>query len=343
MTTFRDVLNGHNTGDNEIDFRPWWRWSLPAASTLTLASALLVVFVGFNLSIDFEGGGIYEVEVPAGTTVADVREAISQTDVRIQLVESADGVATARVQTAGDQIGASATIVGELAEFSEVSIDEVAINEVGPTWGKQITNKALRALVFFFIAVGIYLSFSLEWQMALGALASVVHDLLVTAGVYIVLGLEVSPATVVALLTIMGYSIYDTVVVFDKVKENEAELYPGLKKESYGAEGPPRRARPRPVIDFAALANTATNQVMMRSINAAVTSVLPTVSMLVIGGMLLGGETLYDFGLALFVGLIAGTYSSVFFSMPLQVWIKTKTDPSAKNAERPKVPTKSLL
>ncbi len=301
--TVRDIFNNTST----IDFRPSWKLTLPLAGLVSVVSAILIVAVGFNLSIDFEGGGIYEVQVPSDVTVESAREVIQETDVRIQIVENADGESSVRVQTGAEQLENSDQILAELVELSGLTEDDVSINEVGPTWGDQITGKALRALLFFFIAVAIYLWLTLEWQMAVGAIAAVVHDLLFTAGIYVIVRFEVSPATVIALLTIMGYSLYDTVVVYDKVKENEEENV-GKKPAEYSD-----------------VVNTSMNQVLMRSINTTLTTVLPVVSMLVIGGLFLGGATLRDFALALFIGLLAGTYSSVFVASPLLVWLRSKT------------------
>ncbi|MEZ5379812.1 MAG: protein translocase subunit SecF [Acidimicrobiales bacterium] len=321
--TLRDIFNN----SSNIDFRPSWKFTLPLAGAVSLISAILIVVVGFNLSIDFEGGGIYEVQVPADVTVESARSVITETDVRIQIIENADGDSYVRVQTGAEQLDNSDQIISELVEVSGRTADEISINEVGPTWGDQITNKALRALVLFFIAVAVYLSLTLEWEMAVGAIVAVIHDLLLTAGVYVIVRFEVSPATVIALLTIMGYSLYDTVVVYDKVKENEAE--------NTG----------RKPAELSDLVNTSMNQVLMRSINTTLTTVLPVVSMLVIGGLFLGGATLRDFALALFIGLLAGTYSSIFVASPLLVWLKQRmpekpaTDTKSKPSITPLGPT----
>ncbi len=312
--TLRDIFNNNSS----IDFRPSWKFTLPIAAFVSVASAVLIFFVGFNLSIDFEGGGIYEVQVPSDVDVEQARSVITETDVRIQIIENADGASYVRVQTGAEQLENSDQIIGELVELSGLTADDISINEVGPTWGDQITNKALRALVLFFVAVAVYLSLTLEWEMAVGAIAAVIHDLLLTAGVYVIVRFEVSPATVIALLTIMGYSLYDTVVVYDKVKEHDDE---NLGKGAVG---------------FSDLVNTSMNEVLMRSINTTLTTVLPVVSMLIIGGFFLGGATLRDFALALFIGLLAGTYSSIFVASPILVWIKSKLPEKAAPAAKPK-------
>ena len=289
---------------SNIDFRPIWSKSVKISGTLFVFAILLFFVRGVNLSIDFEGGGLFEVPVSQETTVGDARGAINIADAKIQTVTDTDGTKFIRVQTPSGAVEDPREIVADLAALGGVSADEVSITTVGPTWGDQITNKALRALVFFFIAVAAYLAWSLEWRMAIGAVVAVVHDLALTAGVYSLFGFEVSPATVIALLTILGYSIYDTVVVYDKVLENAPER----------------------VQNYTALVNRSMNQVLMRSINTTITTVLPVLSMLAIGGFFLGGDSIRSFGLALFIGLLLGTYSSIFLAAPLLAWLHERDD-----------------
>ena len=293
-------------GETSIDFRPLWARSVPISTALVVISLLLLLVRGLNLSIDFEGGGVWEVPVAESVTVADGRQAVpGLEDARVQLVQDPDRGSFIRVQSGTADIERSSEIVAGLAELGQVSVDEVSVSTVGPTWGSQITAKALRALVFFFLAVAGYLAWRLEWRMAIGALLAVVHDLAVTAGVYSLFGFEVSPATIIALLTILGYSLYDTVVVYDKVLENQ---------NSPVGDG----------VSHTELINRSMNQVLMRSINTTITTVLPVASMLIIGGVLLGGATLRDFALALFIGLILGTYSSIFLAAPILAWLKER-------------------
>lgn len=292
-------------GTNDIDFVPLWRRTLPVSMALMVASFLAVVILGLNLSIDFDGGGIFEVPVDDDVTVADARDAVSVTDARIQTVVDIDGNRFIRVQTGTDALDQSGAVVDELAALGGVSPDEVSVNTVGPTWGDQITDRAVRALIFFVVLVAIYLAFTLEWPMAVGAIIAVVHDLILTTGIYAILGFEVSPATLIALLTIMGYSLYDTVVVFDKVKETEPA--------STGAK-----------LEQSRMVSNSMNRVVMRSINTTITTVLPVLSMIVVGVLFLGGADLMDFALALFVGLLLGTYSSLFVAAPVLVWIRDR-------------------
>jgi preprotein translocase subunit SecF len=309
------VLRSLYRGDVNIDFRPWWRRSVIISGAVVVIALLLLLIRGLNLSIDFEGGGVWEVPVPDSVDVAEARATLpGMEDARVQRVEDPDRGTFIRVQSGTVDIDRSPEIVAALAELGQVSGDEVSVSTVGPTWGSQITGKALRALILFFLAVAVYLAWTLEWRMAIGALAAVIHDLTITAGVYSLFAFEVSPATIIALLTILGYSIYDTVVVYDKVLENQ---------DSPVGDG----------VTPTELINRSMNQVLMRSINTTITTVLPVASMLIIGGVLLGGATLRDFALALFIGLILGTYSSIFLAAPLLAWLKER-EPVTDDARR---------
>jgi preprotein translocase subunit SecF len=182
----------------------------------------------------------------------------------------------------------------------------VSVNEVGPSWGKAVTNKARTALIAFFIAITIYISFRFEWKMAIAAIVAVVHDILVTVGVYSLSRFEVTPATVVAFLTILGYSLYDTIVVFDRIEENTRGL---------SASGR---------MTYADTVNLSMNQVLMRSLNTSFVAILPVASVLGIGAYILGATALQDFGLALLVGLLTGAYSSIFIASPVLVFLKER-------------------
>ena len=176
---------------------------------------------------------------------------------------------------------------------------QVSITDVGPTWGSQITEKAIMAVLVFFIVVVVYISFRFEWKMAIAALIAVIHDLLVTAGIYSLSGFQVTPDTVIAVLTILGYSLYDTVVVFDRVGENTKGL---------GASGR---------MTYEDIVNLSMNQTLARSINTSLVAILPVLSVLVIGAQILGATTLQYFGLALVIGLTSGAYSSIFIASPV--------------------------
>jgi preprotein translocase subunit SecF len=204
------------------------------------------------------------------------------------------------VQSKQDEVTAA------IAKVAHTTPAQVSVNEVGPSWGKAVTNKARTALIAFFVAISIYISFRFEPKMAVAAIVAVVHDILVTVGVYSISRFEVTPATVVAFLTILGYSLYDTIVVFDRVEENTRGL---------SASGR---------MTYADTVNLSMNQVLMRSINTSLAAILPVLSVLVIGAYVLGATALQDFGLALLVGLITGAYSSIFIASPVLTILKER-------------------
>jgi preprotein translocase subunit SecF len=177
---------------------------------------------------------------------------------------------------------------------------------VGPSWGASLTKDAARALIVFFIVIAAYMSWTLEWRMAVSALLAVVHDVILTLGFYSIFGFEVTPATVISVLTILGFSLYDTIVVYDRVQEN-AGRYDRQGKYTYNA-----------------IMRRSLNQVLMRSLNTTFVAILPVVAILVIGGVIYGQATMLDFSLALLVGLVAGAYSSIAIAAPVVVWLKER-------------------
>jgi preprotein translocase subunit SecF len=209
-----------------------------------------------------------------------------------------------RVQSAEINPAQEERVTDALAQYGGVDRNDVSVDTVGPTFGDQVRNNAVKALIVFFLVVSAYLAFRFEWKMAIAAIVAVVHDILVTVGVYAITGFEVTPATVVAFLTILGFSLYDTVVVFDKVKENVATLGT-VRGDTYSS-----------------MANRSMNQVLMRSLSTSFVAVLPVASLLFVGAGLFGALALRDFALALFVGLLTGAYSSIFVAIPLLAWWK---------------------
>ena len=276
------------------------RWFI-LSGVLLLISALGLGFRGLNLGIDFVGGTGVEAPNEAGASIEDVRSAlgeIGQAGAKAQLLGGGDAI---RVQTEELTTSELTQLIATVAQVGGVDVSEVSSEDVGPTFGEQVAESALRALIIFLIVVTIFIAIRFEWRMAVAAMAALFHDLLLTAGVYAVTGFEVTPATVVAILTILGYSLYDTVVVFDKIEEHIE-----LEHEKSTITG---------------IVNTSMNQVLMRSINTSLTSLLPVGSLLFVGSFLLGAATLREFALALFVGIAAGTYSSIFFASPiLAIW-----------------------
>lgn len=223
-------------------------------------------------------------------------------------------VATARVQVdeLADLEAAQRTVLGRevsvrLAELTATPVEDVVVDTVGPSWGEQITNSARNALVVFMIAITIFITLRFELRMALATAAALFHDLLVVVGLYALSGLAVTPATVVALLTMLGFSIYDGIVVFDRVDENTETMLTGKVKHTYSE-----------------VANLSLNQVLMRSLNTSITTLLPIGSVLVIGSVILGATTLEEFGVALVLGLVVGAYSSIFIATPLLALLKER-------------------
>jgi preprotein translocase subunit SecF len=282
-----------------------WRWAA-VSGTLMLISVIALGVRGLNLGIDFEGGTQWQFTVANGSaSVNDVRDALKPVglgDAKVLII----GNDSARVQAKDLSPAAQARVSEALAKYAGIDVQEVTIKNVGATWGDKVSSKALQALIVFFIVIAIYLTFRFEWRMALAALVAVIHDIIITVGVYAVTQFEVVPATVVAFLTILGYSLYDTVVVFDKVKDNQARL--GTERGD----------------TYSAMVNRSLNQVLMRSINTSLVAVLPVASLLIVGTYVFGGLVLKDFALALFVGLTVGAYSSIFVATPVLAWLKER-------------------
>lgn len=280
------------------------QWFLLSGGVVALA--LVGLFLsGLNYSIDFTGGSLIQYENRAGVDVEDVRDLLSRapfdrSDAEIQIVGG--NRVSIRTSALTDLTSDERTrLVDDLAEQAGITPSDVSTQVVGPTWGRQITRQAVVGLVIVLIAIAVYVTFRFEWKMAVGALVAMVHDVVITAGVYALTGREVSPATVIAILTILGFSLYDTVVIYDKVKEN-AESPTILAKDTY--EG---------------IANLSMNQVLMRSVNTSLVVVLPILSLL-----LFGGDTLKDFAFAMLVGVVTGAYSSIFVATPLLVILKER-------------------
>lgn len=300
--TLSDIYHERTNFDFIGRTRTWFAVS----GLLVIISVGALAFAGLNLGIDFEGGTQWEVRVASGaSTTADVRDALADTaaaDAKV-LILGNDGV---RLQAPELSDTAQDRVTQALAEYAGVADDAVSISNVGPTWGDQVSRKALTALIFFFVLIAAYLTFRFEWRMAVAAIIAVLHDIVITVGVYAVTRFEVTPGTVVAFLTILGFSLYDTVVVFDKIDENTPSLG-GDRGDTYSA-----------------MVNRSMNQVLMRSLNTTFVALLPVASLLVVGSGILGAVTLRDFALALFVGLFVGTYSSIFVATPILALLKER-------------------
>ena len=301
-----NVLQRLYRGETDFDFVGLRRRWFMLSGVLLVIAALAFFVRGLNLSVDFEGGTVVESPNPAGASVADVNSAIGGvvTGAKVQLIGEDERVL---VQTEALGGAEQDELVAAVAAVAGVPVDDTVVDAVGPTFGREVTNRAVEALLIFLAVVVIFISLRFEWKMALTGLVALAHDLGITFGVYALVGFEVTPATVIAVLTILGYSLYDTVVVFDKVTEN-VELY-GDKQT------------------YTAIANHSMNEVLMRSVNTSLTSLLPVGSLLIFGSFLLGASTLREFALALFIGIAAGTYSSIFVATPLlAAWKEQEED-----------------
>jgi preprotein translocase subunit SecF len=280
------------------------RWFILSGTVIAI-SIIALIFQGLNYSIDFTGGSLIEYRPANDVTVDQVRALLAKSpydrgDAEIQLV---GGNQLSIRTTALTDLSASerTQLFDALAQQAGISPNDISAQVVGPTWGEQISRQALIGLVIVLLAITLYITFRFEWKMAIGAMAAMVHDVLITAGVYALTGREVSPPTVIAILTILGFSLYDTVVIFDKVKEN-TESSALLGKDTY--EG---------------VANYSMNQVLMRSINTSLVVILPILSLL-----LFGGATLKDFAFAMLIGVVTGAYSSIFIATPILVILKER-------------------
>ena len=294
-------------------------WAALSAAVLLFSFGSLV-FGGLDLSMDFVGGSSFRLEEirPDVTSqeLSDAAEDAGARDVVAQLQTEGDDAVSALVRTDAFEPGSEGAIAIRDALVEVADAGDIQESFVGPRWGARITRQAVEALAVFLVVVIIYISFRLEFRMAIGAVVALLHDLLITIGVYAAIGFTVSPATVIALLTILGYSLYDTVVVFDRVKDNAITL------------GDPGRRT------YAELVNSSMNEVVYRSINTSVTSLLPVGALLLIGSQVLGATTLQDLALALFIGMAVGIYSSLFVAGPLFSWLKMREPEEQRRAAK---------
>jgi preprotein translocase subunit SecF len=294
-------------GETNIDFIGHRKRWYVASAVLILICLASIIFRGFNFGIEFAGGSQFQVTKQPGVSLQDVRGAVEGQGITVVSAQATGGGGTERYvirtpQLTDEQKRTAA--IDSVAKAAHVAPSAVNINEVSNSWGKAVTDKALLALVVFLVVVGAYIWIRFEQKMALAALAALAHDLLLTAGAYALVGFEVTPGTIVGLLTILGFSLYDTVVVFDKVDENARGLL-GSSRYTYGE-----------------MANVAVNQTLMRSINTSVIGLLPVAGLLFVGAGLLGVGTLKDLALVLFVGMLTGAYSSLFLATPWLVDFK---------------------
>jgi preprotein translocase subunit SecF len=318
--SLRDKLGSAYRGETTVDFIGRRRlWFLISAAILLLCIASLAIRQ-LNLGIEFAGGIQLSAPVPDDGPLGDASDADIVTEVA-DAVASA-GALDAQVQVATDSEGRSVIVQTKEAlggaEELQAAVQETVgaevedLSEIGEKWGGEITEKAIRGLIIFVVVVALFISLWFEWKMALAAMIALFHDLTITAGIYSIVGFEVTPASVIAILTILGYSLYDTVVVFDRVEEDT---------NKFAATGR---------MTYQDAANQAMNEVFMRSLNTSLSTILPVGALLFVGAGLLGAATLKDLALALLVGLVIGAYSSIFVATPFLAMLKER-EPKYRN------------
>jgi preprotein translocase subunit SecF len=318
MSRLGRIGNRLYTGDVSIDFvgrrRTWYTMS----AAIVIVAGLALGLRGLNMGIEFKGGVEYDVQMaPTQSNVVALRNAVVGTGL--------DAASDPVVVTSGNAIRVQTEPMSEddvtkvENAMKDAGAGEVSSTSVGPTWGAQIAHKALTGLLVFVALVVLFIwAYFREWRMSVAAIVALAHDLIITVGIYALAGFEVTPATVTGLLTILGYSLYDTVVVFDKVRENTKGITLSTTR-TYGEA-----------------ANMAVNQTLVRSINTSVAALLPVGAILYVGVSQLGSGPLKDLALALFVGMAAGTYSSIFIATPLAAQLKMREPSMVAQAKRVK-------
>jgi len=292
--TFReaiDVYRGYRVPRLRVveHTKRWFAFS----GALILLSLIGLLGVRLTYSIEFEGGAQITYPNVAAVTIEQVQDTLATFGIEgeVQIV----GATTISIRTASlAETEVRQDLMGDLAAQAGTTVDQVNVEDIGPTWGAQISRKALQGLVLVLAAISLYIAWRFEWRMAVGALIALVHDIVITGGIYALTGRPVTPETVVALLTILGFSLYDTVVIFDKIRENTSSAALVAR------------------LGYARVVDRSLNQVLMRSVNTSLVVVLPISSLL-----LFGGETLKDFAFAMFVGTAIGAYSSIFIAAPI--------------------------
>ncbi|MFM9151086.1 MAG: protein translocase subunit SecF [Candidatus Planktophila sp.] len=280
------------------------RWYVLSA-IFTLISIGALVVQGLHLGIEFKGGSAYSVTTTTGT-VEQARTAVEGAGISGELIIQKVGDDKIRVQTGSLTNTQSDAVEAALVTAFGVSAESIDTQIIGPSWGKEITKKALYGLIAFLLVIMLFLAMAFEPKMAIAAIIAVVHDVFITVGIYALVGFDVTPATVIGFLTILGYSLYDTVVVFDKVRENTRAITSGNKST------------------YSQATNLAVNQTLVRSINTSVIALIPVGSILFVGAGLLGAGTLKDLSLALFIGMLVGAYSSIFIAPPVLAQLREK-------------------
>lgn len=316
-TKFSTWGNRLHDGTSSVPIVPWRRRWYAISAIVLLALGALTGIRGLNWGIEFTGGSEFQVAGVANTDQAlardVVREHVPDNEPRISQV----GAQTLRIQTEQLDSQKTSALAEDLASAYKVDPSNVSSSFIGPNWGADVTAKAVQGVLVFMALVTVVMALYFRgFKTSIAAMAALMHDLVFTVVAYGAVGFEVSPATVIGFLTVLGYSLYDTVVVFDKVREN-----------TVGFAGREERT-------FAELVNLAANQTLIRSINTSVVALLPVGAILAIGAFLLGAGTLKDISLALFVGIIAGTYSSIFLAPGFLVDLRARDNDIKSHTER---------
>ena len=312
-----DLYNGRRS----IDFVGRWKLWYLASGVIVLVAVLGLWLKPLNFGIEFVGGAEYKVSLPSDQVTQDNADKLRDTVAGLGIKNAEAPIVTTSgnkailVQTEVLSPEESTTVSEAIQQAVHVTKDAISPSEIGASWGKEVANRSLQGLVVFLILVVLFIwAYFRQWKMSVAALVALAHDVLITIGVYALSGFEVSPATVTGVLTILGFSLYDTVVVFDKVRENTKDLRTSRRT-------------------YAHAANLAVNQTLVRSINTSLVALIPVAALLYVGAVQLGSGALKDLALALFVGMAAGAYSSIFIATPLLVQLKS-TEKDVVAAER---------
>ena len=295
-------------GEVSINFVGRQRLWYSISGLILVVSIVALLVRGLVFSVDFKGGAVFTFPSSSSTSLSQVQTAVNDGGVSGAIVQQTSGQANGwQVQTKALTGPQTVKLEQTLSSELGVNTNSISVTTVGPSWGSQISGKALEALIAFLIVIVGYLSIAFEWKMAIAAFIALLHDLVIATGVYALAGFQVSPATVIGLLTILGYSLYDTVVVFDKVRENTAGLLGGARTT------------------YSQAANLALNQTLVRSINTSLIALLPVAAILIVATALLGSNNeLEELALVLFVGMLSGTYSSIFIATPVLADLKER-------------------
>ena len=292
-------------GETSVNFIGRRRsWYMTSALFIVLSIGALAI-QGLQLGIEFKGGSSFTVTTQ-NPSVTEARGAVEEAGVTSEVIVTLIGKNKVEVKTGSLEQAQNNAVQDALAAKFSVSAATIDVQIIGPSWGKEITRKALQGLFGFLLVVMIYLAIALEPKMAIAAIIAVIHDVFITVGIYALVGFDVTPATIIGFLTILGYSLYDTVVVFDKVRENTKSITSSSTKT------------------YSQAVNLAVNQTIVRSTNTSIVALLPVASILFVGAGLLGAGTLKDLSLALFIGLLVGTYSSIFIAPPILAQLREK-------------------